>query len=127
MQFTKHIHVLHLLSEIPTRELTHSEAVASWDHLFHYIHNHWAKPLTSEKNFGLEGNQEILDCRSMLNMSSNELVAKLSTLPPYFTESIFPIAVARFLLRDMRLPLRSRDTTTFKEFCSRYSTAVLSA
>ena len=144
MKFTKHIHVLHLLSQIPapsrkkpenyylTSPVTQQEAIDCWDHLFHYIHTHWASPLTAAETRELEWKnrftvgekEEIVDCQRMLEMSTKELEEKLATLPPYFTESLFPVAIARYLLRDLCLPINHRGCKTFAEFHSRYGTMI---
>ena len=130
MQFTKHIHVLHLLSTIPVGKdaCTAEEAVAAWDHMFDYIHNHWAKPLTAagQVNAFTAGEMsEVVGCRELLQMSAEEITEKLSTRPPYFTESLFPVAVARYMLRELAIPLNHRLITTFSEFRSRYGRMIL--
>ncbi len=145
MKFVKHIHVLHLLSQIPAPVLvllkptdyykanvamTTDEAGAAWDHMFTYIHTHWAEPLTAGLNRHDERRTapemtELIDCRAMLCMKHDELVEKLETLPPYFREEIFPVAIARYLLRDLQLPVLHRKITTFSEFHRRYGTMVL--
>jgi hypothetical protein len=144
MRFTKHIHVLHLLSTVPAPPLrvpgvirganmTPEQAIDAWDHLFTYIHNHWAKPMTAIEPGALVEYRartsveasEIFDCGVMMTMSRDELLAKLESLPPYFTESVFPVAVGRWLLRDMAIPLNHRKSTTFREFHNRYATMIL--
>lgn len=138
MQFTKHIHVLHLLSTIPApaptgehgfirSPVSSEDAIACWDHLFSYIHDHWAKPM-SASIIGRETSvhmAEYVDCQTMLRMGHDELVAKLESLPPYFREEIFPVAVARYLLRDMCLPINHRLSTTFAVFHTRYGNMIL--
>jgi hypothetical protein len=144
MQFTKHIHVLHLLSTMPAPVLTEhvagnkqwqtskspislEDAVACWDHMFTYIHEHWAKPMSAgNRRITTSAEQsEYVDCYAMLRMPHDELVAKLESLPPYFREEIFPVAVGRYLLRDLQLPLDHRKATTFLEFHSRYGSMIL--
>ena len=60
MKYTKYIHVLHLLSTVPApvmqdtgaggrrlvSPVSADDAIAAWDHLFTYIHAHWAKPMS---------------------------------------------------------------------------------
>ena len=132
MQFTKHIHVLHLLSTIPASNGSESpvsvkDATDAFDHLFSYIHSHWASPVSC----GIWGDvtsvvkQEFIDCRTMLDMNHEDLTAKLETLPPYFREEIFPVAVARYMLRDLRLKFDRRWSRTFDEFHNRYGRMIL--
>ena len=147
MLFAKYIHVLHLLSTIPAPSaedraryrntgITSDEATQAWDHLFTYIHERWAAPATAFPRLGkrdydrkttAEMMKERLDCKAMLAMSRDELVAHLATLPPYFTEEVFPVAVARYLLRDLRLNFFHRKATTFTEFHRRYGDMILSS
>lgn len=152
MKFVKHIHVLHLLSEIPAVRfelrpspysnatyshnvaMTGEEELACWDHIFSYIHSHWADPETASvpctwpeepERFTVSERAEIMDCRKMLNMGGAELEEHLATLPPYFGESLFPVAVARYLLRDLCINFDHRKSATFKEFHRRYGTMVM--
>jgi len=152
MQFTKHIYVLHLLSTIPApvmgpmrdyygkpsmgvrSPMTDKEATTAFDHLFGYIHAHWADPLTaisSGASFGFNARwtvaeqQELSNCKAMLIMSSEELADRLASLPPYFAEHIFPVSVARYLLRDIKIPLDHRKNIQFREFHRRYGQMVL--
>lgn len=146
MQFTKHIWVLQKLSTIPRIEasdpprpswrsqrpavrMSLADANATWDHLFEYIHHNWDIPSTAAMSWWTQTSgdcqAEIFDCRVMLEMDPDELEAKLESLPPYFTESIFPVAVARYLLRDLALPFNHRQTTTFTEFHNRYGKMIL--
>lgn len=142
MLFTKHIHVLHLLSTIPAPivtevngqirrlpSVTEDQANTAWDILFDYIHAHWQKPLSSGDRLNITRTvamqTEGFDCRAMLMMNTKEFQEKLATLPPYFTEVVFPIAVARYLLRELCLPLHHRKIRTFKEFHDRYGYMIL--
>jgi hypothetical protein len=144
MKYAKHIHVLGLLASIPrklsiddapvnrkvgTAIMTKEEALAVWDHIFTYIHANWASPAAAAATagHGFSGDQraEVFDCKETLRMSAAEIEARLETLPPYFTESVFPVAVARFLLRELAIPLNHRDTVTFREFHDRYGTMIL--
>ncbi len=150
MKFAKHIHVLHLLSTIPapctdttiplkeriTKVMSEVEAVAAWDHIFEYIHANWAAPDSAwighsswaelDANRTAQTQLDISQCQSMLRMPREEFEGKLETLPPYFTEFIFPVSVARYLFREMAIPMNHRKSTTFKEFHIRYGYIILS-
>lgn len=142
MLFTKHIHVLHLISTIPgpkkilvngymqnTDSMTKDEANTAWDILFDYIHRHWETPLSYGNRYGRSASAaeqaEVLDCQAMLDMDTKNLEEKLATLPPYFTEVVFPVAVARYILRDLQMPFNHRNCRTFKEFHDRYGYMIL--
>lgn len=144
MQFAKHIHVLNLLSQIPgvvvgqsrrNESMTVEQANDCWDHLFTYIHAHWAEPLSAmqgkddwERCFTSSERSEIMDCQAMLKMNWTELETKLASLPPYFSEVVFPVAVARYLLLNtggIALPMHHRKCTTFGEFHRRYGAMIL--
>jgi len=146
MQFAKHLYVLQKLSTIPRKDpvpnapwyaskraaiMTDDEAIVVWDHLFEYIHANWDVPSTMAMTWWAqrksdEQKVELYDCRKMLEMGPEDLETRLESLPPYFTESIFPVAVARYLLRDLWIPLNHRKTVTFKEFHNRYGSMILS-
>lgn len=138
MKFTKHIHVLHLLSTIPVPTIPEGrfnscspvsvkDATAAFDHLFTYIHEHWPRPMSAgcmAAPTAVE-KQEFVDCRAMLDMNHEKLIAKLETLPPYFREEIFPVAVARYMLRDLQLKVDHHWAVVFMEFHSRYGNMIL--
>lgn len=140
--FAKHIHVLHLLSTLPRpievdryvrkSPVTPQQAVDAWDHMFTYIHANWEIPEsyitgwvdkvpTDVRN---EVHAAVKECDSLLMMPKEEFVAKLASLPTFFSEYCFPIAVARFMLRDAGIYLNHR-AKTFTEFHNRYGYIIL--
>lgn len=138
MKYAKHIHVLSLIATIPARSpcrrMTCEEANAAFDHMFGYIHEHWAKPLTAMTENGLTchvvktvANQhEFDDCRKLLKATSTaEIIAQLETLPPHYAEHIFPVAVARYMVRDLGMPIDHYRCRTFQEFHNRYGAMIL--
>lgn len=145
MKFPHHIYVLHRLSQVPDasfengkriKSMTVDQATACWDYLFQYIHANWAPPKTASSDtkaqwdsFSKEEKAELSDCKKMMEMSYQELEEKLETLPPYFLEHIFPVAVARYLLMfsgNKIIPFNHTKSTTFKEFHKRYGSMILS-
>lgn len=138
MKYAKHIHVLQLLSTIPTgvKPISTSgyrfvwpagweqQCNDAWDHLFTYIHANWAAP---SQIVDTEFKVGVFDCRAMLAMGTAELEAKLASLPPYFSETIFPAAVARYMLGciHLNLPINHTKLTTFREFHNRYGRIIL--
>lgn len=111
--------------------MTTEEANAAWDHLFTYIFADWGEPQSAMGQdlkytyVTAAGRTETLDCQAMLRMPADEVQAKLESLPPYFTESVFPVAVGRYLLRELSIPMNHRQTTTFSEFHRRYGRMIL--
>lgn len=132
MKYAKHIHVLHLLSTIPVGRgaMTGEQACQAFDHMLDYLHTYWAKP-TSAGSGREAGNvfagdlDHAKECRAMLDMSAEELTAKLESLPPYFNEVLFPIVVARYMLRDLAMPINHRMCKNFTEFHVRYGAIIL--
>ena len=137
MKYTKHIHVLQLLSTIPTDvQPTRTASCCNWvypdgwvekcndafDHILVYIHTNWIAPSAIVDT---EFKVNVFDCREMLRMRRDELEDKLASLPPYFSEVIFPIAVARYMLGDLALPIDHRKVTAFREFHNRYGSIIL--
>lgn len=149
MKYARHIHVLHLLASIPRREAipdapswlvqrtaisTPGEAIQAWDHLFTYIHKNWAVPTEEDRRYYYRAESTVpdsvkinlFDCKMALDMPAAEIEERLQQLPPFFTEFIFPVAVGRFMLRELALPFNHRKSTTFSEFHRRYGALILS-
>jgi len=140
MQFAKHIHVLHLVSNIPSfcgvknnGGYTSEQIADGWDHLFGYIHENFPEPESvmlgriTHPVFDTQGKKnEAMNCREMLDGLHNEdFMAKFLSLPPYFTDVVFPAAVAKHLLRYLHYPLDHRKSKTFREFHRRYGGMIL--
>jgi hypothetical protein len=109
--------------------MTPQQAVDAFDHIF----ENWALPATDKKGFWAKDDRtseqkvEIFDCGQMLSMNAKEIEEKLASLPPYFSESMFPVAVARFMLRELQMPINHRKTKHFHEFHVRYGAMVLAS
>ena len=142
MKFGKYIHVLELLHTIPRKEgktwdgkpllvadMTFREALAVWDHLFDYIHTNWMLPATSDARYVAPNSEtaaELQECRELLDATgAKEIEERLEKIPPHYSEALFPVAVGRFLLRELQLPFNYRMSTTFGEFHRRYGRMIL--
>lgn len=111
------------------------DAAARWDCLYDYIHENFDAPASSYSNqtfFALKGEkpkevkQEIEECREMLrNHGAEELIARIEAIPPEYSDMIFPVAIARYLLRDCRVPIHPNMVKTFNEFHQRYGPMIL--
>lgn len=113
--------------------MTPEQAVDAFDHLFHYMHENFREPVTATPEVGplshvpktVANQHEYIDCKELLEMKKDEFVAKLESLPPYFLEHTFPVAVARYLLRELAMPINHRLSTQFREFHRRYGNMIL--
>ena len=122
----------------PVIESTNGRAVTrAWDDLFMFIHAEFTAPLTEKpkgstissvlKEAGArdEYKAEIEECRTMLHHNHNELVEHLRARPPEYSDKVFPIAIARYLLRDCNVSLNAMLSKSFDEFHRRYGAMVL--
>lgn len=131
MKFPHHVHVLNLLHSIPTT-CTTAEATAAFDHIFEYIHAHFPVPDSAIDDTGnwpyltTEMKNKAMDCRTMLLTPAALFETNLESLPPYYCNIIFPMSVARYMLRECRMPVNHRYNRTFSEFHRRYGPLVLS-
>jgi len=105
----------------------------AWDDCFNFIYANFVRPETSIPSNGkLDYNMkhpEIDMVRPIIDgtypSGGPEMEAVLRGIPPVLLDQIWPVAVARFLLRDKRLPLSHRWLFTFKEFHERYGNMIL--
>ena len=132
MKYAKHIHVLHLLSTIPVGRgaMTGEQACQVFDHMLDYLHTYWAKPISAGTGMHMgeicAGEMSSAKaCNIMLHMDAEELTSKLECLPPYFGEVLFPIAVARYMMRELAMPIDHRKCKNFKEFHVRYGAIII--
>ena len=142
MKFARHIFVLHHLATIPKPVATEGsryqqspvsreDANKAWDFLFTYIHDNWDLPEMARLRCGEDPitdfqKVEVYDCRVLLSFTTaTEIEERLAQLPPYYSEALFPVAVARYMLRELALPFQHRHSATFHEFHKRYGSMIL--
>ena len=143
MQFAKHIHVLHLLSTIPTPEwgkdangnrqcsnISYEEGTMYMDEITSYMLANWTAPPSTSGFYNPEQSTAhialVKDCDTLLKMCSEDFCKQLKALPPQISETLFPVAVWRYLTREIMLPINHRTSTTFVEFNNRYKPIVVS-
>jgi hypothetical protein len=102
----------------------YSLIVSGWDKLYSYIYANFDHP----KNMGTKEDfdQIVEECQQMLKHDIATLLEKLLVVPPDYTDYVFPVAIARHLLRYnglVRLQLSSSDAGN--EFFERYTRLVL--
>lgn len=121
----------------------HAEANRTWDDLYSFVHENFAAPNTTltylndktgrsnyaeiaHKSLSREDwEAEIGECQWMLSHNAQELVEHLRARPPEYSDMVFPVAIARYLLRDCRVPVEAAKLTTFKEFHQRYAVMII--
>lgn len=130
--------------------------VTAWDETFTFIHANFAIPETVRNNIpdylwdklvhGINQTavnndtpginyekiqKEINLCRPLIDgtylSGSIEMETAMRDIPPTILEVVWPVAIARFLLRDHAVPLLHRKSSTFPEFHRRYGLMILSS
>ena len=138
MRFEKHVHVLNMINRIRRestafsdtvdRELCYQFGNRVLDELIDYQFAHWPIPdsveINGRRSIDID-RENIKLCDAMLNMRQEEFEEKMETLPPFFTEYIFPIAAVRYLFRELQLCINHRTSRNFEEFERRYGGVVL--
>jgi len=123
----------------------HVEVNRTWDDLYSFLHENFAAPGTTLTYFTRgprrgrsnyteiahksrsreDWEAEILECQWMLTHNREELVDHLRSRPPEYSDRVFPVAIARYLLRDCNVPVEPAKTTTFDEFHRRYAVMII--
>lgn len=115
---------------------------AQWDTLYTFLHANFPVPAASktanpELNPGEiralitdEDRAYINECTNLLKIDKvDDILEKLTKLPPEYSDILFPVAIARYLLAYKRLPYHPgfniNDLTTFREFHDRYGIIVI--
>lgn len=118
------------------------EVADKWDDLFGHIHATFVIPKTAmtidstgkEQRVDPKGDavlkslydEELRLCKELMDAPTDaDFKRKVYAIPPEILEVAFPIAIARFLLRDMQYPLQHRITKTFSTFYHRYGSMVM--
>ena len=134
MKYAKHIHVLSLLATVPAGKMTEQDATDAFDHLLYYMHKHWGAPLSAMTDneitnglppLSVTASTEARGINALLHIDTVKFVEYLESLPPVFSEAEFPVAVARYMLRELQMPINHRLSKEFKTFYHRYGRAIL--
>jgi hypothetical protein len=110
----------------------------AWDECYAFVHANFQDPATAivdgetfaecvARIGAATCENEVQLCRELLAIGreNNELLNKIKTLPPVFAEVIFPVALARYMLRDARMTISANKLNTFKEFYRRYANMIM--
>ena len=138
--YAKYIETLRLMTEVVGVGNNDELINPAWDQLYTFIHANFPVPKSSVKNFDdatthqtikfcyetSTGMEEINECFDMLvgNHSQEEILQRLGSMPPGYSDEIFPVAIARFLLRYQNVRVDHRKLTTFDEFHVRYGAMI---
>ena len=101
----------------------------AWDELFTFVHSNFETPVSAAR--GRTDYKEEYDlCRPFIDGTyrapSQELEGMIRSIPPVILDVVWPVSIARLLLRDHSVPFNHRLSTTFKEFHDRYGHMILS-
>ncbi len=108
-------------------EKEYHPAHSAWDICFDFIFANFAEPDTAmgtTKKWGRD-HPEVKATTDILMAGGEEMVWMLHSMPPELAEQVFPVGVARFLLRDAALPIQHRLLRTFKQFHEWYGSMIL--
>jgi len=102
---------------------------AAWDICFDFILANFSRPATSmvdgEWVRWKAGHPEIDATKMLLLVDAKEIQRLVRSMPPELAEQVFPVSIARFLLRENTMPLNHRLLRTFKQFHEWYGPMIL--
>ena len=120
----------------PQRDADLVESCARWDELYTFVHANFARPNTYHE-FGEredvakwaheneEARMDIVDVHELLcKQKQDEVLARLMAIPPEYRDTVFPVAIARYLLCYRKVSIDPRMLTTFEEFHNRYAVMI---
>ena len=111
----------------------------AWDELYEFIYPNFDSPVSAHKEVTELADKklienEIQECQDMLRIGDMDVILeKIKALPPEFTDMVFPVAIARFLLcigwddRRGKIAIAPAKLTTFDEFHKRYGKMIISS
>ena len=146
MNFDKYTRAIELMNAVPGYSLDRltldapkelvAETHTRWDDLYTFVFANFDCPVSYHElgeynrvatwaHENEEARQDIIDLYELLrNQKQDEVLARLTAIPPEYRDSVFPVAIARYLLAYKQLKMQPNMLTTFKEFCSRYAVMV---
>jgi hypothetical protein len=123
----------------PARDADVVEACARWDELYTFIYANFERPNTY-REFGEvkyktmatwahenpDAQQDIFDTYELLcEHKQDEVLSRLTKVPPEYRDVVFPVAIARYLLAYKKAAIDVQMLTTFEEFHNRYGVMVI--
>lgn len=117
--------VLDLVQLIDTTKGADNHAIVS--EICEYFHQNFADPTVMYANHESDTFHRLCDdVNKMLKYPSNamfELMVK--SIPPAFASLVFPIAVMRYILRDLKVDINPKKCTGFRLFFEAYGVIIL--
>ena len=121
--YTKYVEALKMMDEVIAISQDETQCIAKWDELFVYIYANFAAPVRGEPhNIATDYNL----CRPVIDGTYRENMEEIiRSIPPVLLDIVWPVGIARFLLRECRVRFSYKLATTFHEFADRYSYMIL--
>jgi hypothetical protein len=113
-----------------------AEIHARCDTLLAFIYENFVEPAVSKYAGAVEVTPEIKskidseleECLKLLcNTPVEEMLAQLKSTSPSLSDSVFPIAVAKFLVNVSNVKIDHCDLKNFKEYHRRYGTLIVAS
>lgn len=124
MTYAKYLKSFELIQAVADVAEDVKACTAKWDELFTYVHANFST--CSDLNV----DAEVTSIKEMFDLSFDELKLRLHEIPPTILEECFPVWAARYLLMScggVNACISIAKSTTFSEFCQRYSSRIGSA
>jgi hypothetical protein len=124
--YTKYIEALRMMDEVIAVGKDEKQTLTKWDELFTYIHANFESPHIGKAAEGYDVRVDYNYCRPVIDGSFRENMEEvIRSIPPILLDIVWPIGIARFLLRENRVKFNHRWSTTFGEFHDRYGYMIL--
>jgi hypothetical protein len=124
--YTKYIEALKMMDAVIAVGQDEKECLVKWDELFVYIHANFESPRSGmmDKEYDVRVDYDF--CRPVVDGTFRENMEEvMRSIPPALLDIVWPVGIARFLLRECRVRLNHRWSATFGEFHSRYGYMIL--
>jgi len=123
-------------SECDLVKANRMETQARWDELYTFIFANFERPSTyhdyddpdqrvkydkvakwADEN--TETHQYMFDAYAMLRHQQDEMLERLTKVPPGYSDAVFPMAIGRYLMAHKKIRCFPRELTNFTEFANR--------
>lgn len=122
--YTKYITALKMMDEVIAVGQDSEQCLPKWDELFVYIYANFAAPVRGAEGYDVKADYDL--CRPVIDGTYRENMEEvIRSIPPVLLDIVWPVGIARFLLRECRVEFEHRKSTTFTEFRTRYGYMIL--
>jgi len=137
-QYQKFLTSVALMNDCVAVAKDRIQVSATWDRLYQFIFDNFAEPATSSAPLGYiiigadalpEGQEvELHSLAEILTMTDmTGLMSRIKDIPPSILETVFPVAIARYLLCAVQCNVTDKSLKTFDQFHQWYGAMVFSA